>query len=97
MLPGAGINRADSFLQAFDGVDVLIHAHTHKPYTLPGAKIVIDAQNKIAKERPTLTMGVNSWLGWVGYPIDKMMRPTAIPKASRLTLSGRDFDFEGVV
>jgi predicted phosphodiesterase len=95
--PGSSINRADDFMGAFDGVDILIHAHTHKPYTLPGAKIVLDPMNRIAKERPTLDMGVNSWLGWVDYPVYKMMRPTALPKASRLTLSGRDFDFEGVV
>ena len=96
-LPGSGINRADNFMQALDGIDIFIHGHTHKPYTLPGSKLVTDTQNKLVRRRATLTMGVNSWLDYVGYPVDKMLRPTAIPKASRLILYGREYLFEGIV
>lgn len=96
-LPGAAINRADNYLQALDGVDVLIHGHSHRPYALRGSKLVIDAQNKLARQRPTLSMCAGSWLDYVGYPVDKQMRPTAQPGANKLLLSGTRFRFEAVI
>lgn len=97
MLPGAGVNRADRFLQAMDGVDVFIHGHTHKPYALRGSKLVIDAANKRVTRRPTLSMCAGAWLGFVGYPVQKLMNPAAMPGANKLVLSGSKFRFEAVV
>lgn len=96
-LPGAGINRADNYLQSMDGIDILIHGHTHRPYALRGSKLVIDSQNKIAKQRPTLTICAGQWLNYVGYPVDGMLRPVALPGANKVVLSGQRFRFEAIV
>lgn len=96
-LPGASINRADNYLQALDGVDVYIHGHSHRPYALRGSKLVIDSQNKLARQRPYLTMCAGQWLEYTGYPVDKNLRPVAMPGANKLHLSGEAFWFEGRV
>jgi len=96
-LPGAGVNRADRYLQALDGVDILIHGHTHKPYALRGSKLVLDPANKIVKQRPTLAMCAGQWLDYVGYPVNKMMTPVAMPGANKLKLYGNKYKFEAVV
>ena len=96
-LPGGMVNRADRFMQSMDGVDVFIHGHTHRPYSLRGSKLVVDVQNKRVTRRPTLTMCAGSWLGYVGYPVEKMLTPTAEAGANKLLLSGTRFRFEAVV
>lgn len=96
-LPGAGINRADRFMQSMDGVDVFIHGHTHRPYCLRGSKLVVDVKNKRVTRRPTLTMCAGAWLGYVGYPVEKMLTATAEPGANKLLLSGTKFGFEAVI
>lgn len=96
-LPGAGINRADRFMQSMDGVDVFIHGHTHRPYCLRGSKLVIDAANKRVTRRPTLTMCAGSWLDYVGYPVEKMLSPTAQAGANKLLLCGTKYRFEAVI
>ena len=96
-LPGAGINRADRYLQALDGVDVLIHGHTHKPYALRGSKLVLDTANKIVKQRPTLAMCAGQWLDYVGYPVVQQLNPAALPGANKLVLFGDKYKFEAVI
>ena len=96
-LPGSGINRADRFMQAMDGVDVFIMGHTHKPFALRGSKLVIDAANRRVTRRPTLSMCAGAWLGYVGYPVTGMMTPTAEAGANKLMLSGSKFRFEAVI
>jgi predicted phosphodiesterase len=96
-LPGAGINRADRFMQSMDGVDILIHGHTHRQYALPGAKLVVDIANKRVTKRRTLVMCASSWLGYVGYPVVGMMTATATGKSSKLVLSGIKYQFDAIV
>ena len=96
-LPGGMVNRAERFMQSMDGVDVFIHGHTHRPYSLRGSKLVVDVQNKRVTRRPTLTMCAGAWLGYVGYPIDKMLSPATEAGANKLVLSGTKFRFEAVV
>jgi predicted phosphodiesterase len=96
-LPGAGINRADRFMQSMDGVDVFLHGHTHKPYAYRSSKLVVDMQNKRVTRRPTLTMCAGAWLGYVGYPVVGMMTATAEPGANKLLLSGTKFRFEAII
>ena len=96
-LPGSSINRADNYLQALDGVDVLIHGHSHKPYSIRGSKLVVDSQNKLVRQRPTLIMCAGSWLGYTGYPVDKQLRPVAMPGANKLVLYGTRYRFEAII
>jgi predicted phosphodiesterase len=97
MYPGATVNRNDMYLQALDGVDILISAHSHKPYALRGSKLVLNIENRRVTQRPTLSMCAGSWLAYGGYPIQKQLRPVAEPGANRLVLSGTRYRFEAVV
>jgi hypothetical protein len=97
MTAGAGVTRADNFMQMMDGVDIFIHGHTHKPYAHRGSKLVVDYQNKLVRQRPTLIMCAGSWLDYVGYPVTGMMRAVAQPGANRLLLHGTRFRFEAIV
>lgn len=94
---GAAVTRADYYSQSLDGIDVYIHAHTHRPYAYRGSKLVVDYANKLVRQRPTLIMGAGSWLGYVGYPIDKGLRAVAMPGANKLYLSGTKYQFDGRV
>lgn len=96
-LPGSTVNKADRFMQSMDGVDVFIHGHSHKQYCLRGSKLVVDAQNKRVTRRPTLTMCAGAWLGYVGYPVEKMLTPATEAGANKLLLSGTKFRFEAVI
>lgn len=96
-LPGSTVNKADRFMQSMDGVDIFIHGHTHRPYCLRGSKLVVDVQNKRVTRRPTLTMCAGSWLDYVGYPVQKMLSPTAEAGANKLLLHGNKYRFEAVV
>ena len=94
---GAAVTRADYYSQSLDGIDVYIHGHTHKQYSYRGSKLVVDYANKLVRQRPTLIMGAGSWLGYVGYPIDKGLRPVAMPGANKLLLHGTKYRFEAVI
>lgn len=96
-LAGTGVSRADNYIQSLDGIDILIHAHNHRPYAHRGSKLVVDAQNRTVKQRPYLTMCTGGWLQYVGYPVDKGLRPVAMPGANKLMLSGDRFRFEAVI
>ena len=96
-LPGSTVNKADRFMSSMDGVDVFIHGHSHKPYALRGSKLVVDTSNKRVTRRPTLAMCAGSWLGYVGYPVEKMLTPTAEAGANKLLLSGTKYRFEAII
>ena len=55
------------------------------------------AADSIERSRPTLTMCAGAWLGYVGYPVQKMLTPTAEAGANKLLLCGSKFRFEAVV
>lgn len=97
MYPGATVNRNDMYLQALDGVDILIAAHSHKPYALRGSKLVLNIENRRVTQRPTLSMCAGSWLAYGGYPVQKQLRPVAEPGANKLILCGTRYRFEAVV
>lgn len=97
MKPGAGLNRTDDFIQGIDGIDILITGHTHKPLAMKGSKLVCDMNNKLMQQRPYLLVTANPWLNYVGYPLQKLMRPTAMPGVNKVLLSGTRQWFEAVV
>jgi UDP-2,3-diacylglucosamine pyrophosphatase LpxH len=97
MYAGSTVNKADNFLQAMDCVDILVTAHTHKPYALRGSKLVLDFSNHRVLQRPTLSICAGSWLNYCGYPMQKLLRPVAEPGANKLLLYGTRFRFEAVI
>lgn len=96
---GSMISRMDDYFQAFDGVDIYIYAHSHKPAAFPGAKLMIDSQNRQILQRPTLTVCAGSWCVYEngGYAAQKTMRPVSLPGANEVWLSGMDWDFRAII
>lgn len=87
-LPGAAVNNASRFGQYFDGIDGLIVAHTHRPFDLPECKIKVDSITNTITQRPFMVLSASSWLEYGGYPVQKLLPPTAtIPQI--MTVHGR--------
>ena len=77
MYIGSGANRMERFGSVIDGLDIIITGHTHKPITFPVAKLVIDPQNKQITTKQFTCVTATSWLDYGGYPVRKMLTPTA--------------------
>lgn len=74
---GAGINRQERFIRGFDGIDVFISGHTHKPSVVPISKVrYINTTRKIREETIWLVTA-RSWLGFGGYGVRKLYTPVA--------------------
>lgn len=72
---GSSANRAENLGMAIEGVDCLVVGHTHKPVTFPVAKLVFTHGTVV--RRQFVVAVASSFLNYGGYPIRKMMRPTA--------------------
>ena len=94
---GTMITHMDDYFQAFDGVDIFVYGHSHKPAGFPGSKLMIDSQNGRILQRPTLTVCAGSWCVYEGYPAQKTMRPVALPGSNEIWLSGREWDFRAII
>ena len=77
MYIGSGANKLERFGSVIDGLDLLITGHTHKPITFPVRKIFINPQNNKISYKQFKCVTSTSWLEYGGYPIRKMMLPTA--------------------
>lgn len=88
MYIGSGANRQERFGAIIDGLDLLITGHTHKPLSFPVSKLVFDAQNNRISFKDFRVVTATSWLGYGGYPVQKMMTPTAHVEQT-ITLSGK--------
>lgn len=86
MYIGSSANRAERFGMAIDNLDILVTGHTHKPLTYPAAKLKIDLYNKQILQTQFTVVTATSWLNYGGYPIQKMLSPTA-HKPSEIWLS----------
>lgn len=76
-LTGAAVNKAERFGYVLDGVDALIVGHTHKPFTTDPVKIKVDTRLNKVTFTPFRVISVSSWLAYGGYPVRKMLSPTA--------------------
>lgn len=77
MYIGSGLNRVERFGQTIDGMDILISGHTHKPADFPAGKLQFDCQNKQIIQKQFVCVTATSWLNYGGYPISKMLPPSA--------------------
>ena len=73
---------------AIEGIDLLITGHTHKPLTFPVAKLRVNTQSGKITKQQFKVVTATSWLKYGGYPIRKMMTPTAYELAE-IELSNR--------
>lgn len=76
-LPGGQVNRKQRFSNAFDGVDIFLSGHTHRPLAMPEEKIVVDSINVTARQQTYWNVIASSWLNYGGYPMRGMLTPTA--------------------
>ena len=74
---GSGANKQERFGMAFDGIDILVTGHTHKPMTFPVQKVCVDTRNGKVAFRQFRCVTATSWLDYGGYPLRGMMLPSA--------------------
>ena len=75
-LTGNAVNRGEKFALAMDGIDCLIMAHSHRPWTTQSAKLKFDTNNNVVSVTDFKVISASSWLNYVGYPIQKMLPPS---------------------
>lgn len=92
-LTGGGVNKAERFAYAFDGVDALITAHTHKPLNTTPSKIKVDHSRNVTKEVPFDVIVATSWLRYSEYAGRKMLTPTS-HVFQKIRLSGTKKEIE---
>lgn len=78
MYIGGSANRSERFAMAIEGMDLLITGHTHKPITFPAARLVFNNQNKQMCRKQLTIVTCSSMMEYGGYPLEKMMTPTAL-------------------
>lgn len=93
VLTGAGVNKAERFGYAFDGVDAIITAHTHKPLNTTPSKLRVNPQNNTIKEVPFDVIVATSWMKYSGYAGKKMLPPTS-HVLQKITLCGTKKEIE---
>lgn len=77
MYIGSSANRVQTFGAYIEGIDCLITGHTHKPVTFPVSKLVFDGGAKTVLQRQFTVVVASSFLDYGGYPVEKLMTPTA--------------------
>ena len=81
MYIGSSANKVERFGMAIDGLDLLVTGHTHKPLTFPSRKLIVDPFNKQVRYKQFQVVVATSWLDYGGYPIQKLMTPTAFTES----------------
>ena len=74
-LTGSGVNKAEKFSMAFDGVDCYIQGHTHKPFITRPSKVVINRRGLTTTIKPVTVITCCSWLDYSGYAIKGQYLP----------------------
>lgn len=75
MYIGSSANRVQTFGAYLEGVDCLVTGHTHKPITFPVAKLIF--MNGTVQRKQFVVAVASSFLNYGGYPVRKLMTPTA--------------------
>ena len=73
---GASVNRYERYAASWDGVDIFMFGHTHKPFVTKPNKMALDTQKGLVRQKTTVVMTVPSWLQYAGYPVRRLMTPT---------------------
>jgi hypothetical protein len=77
ILTGAAVNRNERLAYAIDGLDLLVVAHSHKPWVTQPGKLVVDAQNNRVSVKPFKVAVATAWQEYGGYALKKQMLPAA--------------------
>lgn len=92
-LTGGSVNKAERFAYTFEGVDVLIMGHTHKPLNTTPSKLRVDTRQNKVKQVPFDVVVATSWLSYSDYAAKKMMAPTS-HVFQKITLCGKRKEIE---
>lgn len=76
-LTGGTVNRNERFGYVFDGIDMLVVGHSHKPWTTDPSKIKVDAFNNKVSIKPFRIVSATSWLDYGGYALGKQLLPSS--------------------
>ena len=74
---GSSANKVQNYGYAIEGIDCLVTGHTHKPVTFPVSKLVFDPHARTIEQKQFTVVVASSFLDYGGYPIDKLLAPTA--------------------
>ncbi len=77
ILTGAAVNRNERLAYAIDGLDLLVVAHSHKPWVTQPGKLVVDAQTNRVSVKPFKVAVATAWQEYGGYALKKQMLPAA--------------------
>ena len=77
MYIGSSANKVERYGTYIDGIDGIVVGHTHRPVTFPVSKLVFDPHAKSVKQTQFVVAVASSFLEYGGYPISKMLPPTA--------------------
>ena len=86
-LTGAAVNRNERFAYAMDGLDLLVVAHSHKPWVTQPGKVVIDPYNLRVSIKPFKVVVASAWQEYGGYALKKQMLP-AVHAEQEIVLRG---------
>ena len=72
---GSSANRVQTFGNSIEGIHCLITGHTHKPVTFPVTFLLFN--NGAVVRRQYVVAVASSFLNYGGYPVQKLLAPTA--------------------
>lgn len=75
MYIGSSANKVQTYAMSIEGIDCMITGHTHRPITFPVAKLLF--VNGCVQRKQFVVAVASSFLNYGGYPISKMLPPTA--------------------
>lgn len=78
MFTGASVNKIERYGYTIENVDLVISAHTHKGSMTKPAKLVFNPIEKRMIRKPFACMVACSWQEFGGFPLQKMMSPSAL-------------------
>ena len=93
-MTGASVNKAEKAAAYFDGIDVMVTAHTHKGHISKPVKYVFDKHNNTVKRTHTVVVSCVSWLEWAGYAARGLLPPAIVANPQKIILSGRQKDIK---
>ena len=89
LVHGKSESRMKQFVNCVEGVNAIVHGHTHNGYVNKPARLVFTQQNNVRVE-PLVSVCATSWVDYGGYAARSCFKPTATsdPQALLLEYTG---------
>ena len=86
---GNSIKKEVDYSAVFEGADILVTGHTHKPKVVPSTVKRINRQKGTLEDAGKVCVTCASWLEYGGYGVEKMYSPTPSCVRQTLILGGK--------